>query len=186
MAGRKDITMRIGILGGGRVGGGLAATWQAAGHDVTISTRDTVAEVTRAADVVVLAVPAAAAADVLGAADSLDGKVLIDATNNLSGGPDGQAIGALAPGARIVKAFNTVFAQFFHDTPPARPASLVYCGDDAEAKAITASLIEALGFEPVDAGGSEQTAAVESFAKLVIGIAYRQGRGPFVYRFESA
>ena len=86
----------------------------------------------------------------------------------------------------MVKAFNTVFSQFFHDARPARPASLVYCGDEAEAKAITASLIEDLGFEPVDVGGSEHTAAVESFAKLVIGIAYRQSRGPFVYRFESA
>jgi predicted dinucleotide-binding enzyme len=178
--------MKIGVLGGGRVGGGLASTWQAAGNDVRISTRDTVTEVARTAEVVVLAVPAAAAFDVLAAAGTLDGKVLIDATNNLSGGPDGEAIAALVPGARVIKAFNTVFAQFFHDSPPERPASLVYCGDDADAKAVAAQLIEELGFEPVDVGGSEQTAAVESFAKLVIGIAYRQGRGPFVYRFESA
>lgn len=178
--------MKIGILGGGRVGGALAQTWREAGHDVTISTRETIAATAAEADALVVAVPCMAAQDVLTAAGHLDGKVVIDATNNLSGGPDGQEIAGFAPGARVVKAFNTVFSQFFHDVRPTRPASLVYCGDDADAKAVVASLIEDLGFEPVDAGGSEQTAAVESFAKLVIGIAYRQGRGPFVYRFESA
>lgn len=142
------------------------------------------AETAQGADVVVLAVPAAAAPDVLAVAGSLDGKVLVDATNNLSGGPDGTEVGALAPGARVVKAFNTVFATFMHDTPPERPASLVLCGDDANAKATVAELVRAVGFEPVDAGGAERTHEVEAFARLVIGIAYRQGRGPFVYRFE--
>ncbi|HLG07317.1 MAG TPA: FAD-linked oxidase C-terminal domain-containing protein [Gaiellaceae bacterium] len=56
--------------------------------------------------------------------------------------------------------------------------------DDA-AKATVAQLISDAGFEPVDAGGSDATPLLEAFAKLVIGIAYRQGRGPFVYRFQS-
>jgi hypothetical protein len=178
--------MRIGILGGGRVGSALAATWAAKGHDVAVSTRDTLAETAAGADAIVLCVPASAAADVLRAAGDLSDAVLIDATNNLSGGPDGLAIASLAGRARVVKAFNTVFATFMHDTPPSRPASLVYCGDDAAAKAVVAGLIEDAGFEPVDAGGSEQTPLVEAFARLVIGIAYRQGRDPFVYRFEAS
>jgi predicted dinucleotide-binding enzyme len=36
--------VRIGVIGGGRVGSGLAATWKADGRDVVVSTRDTVAE----------------------------------------------------------------------------------------------------------------------------------------------
>jgi predicted dinucleotide-binding enzyme len=71
-----------------------------------------------------------------------------------------------------------------HDTPPSPPATLVYSGDDAEAKATAAELISDAGFDAWDAGGSETTPLVEAFAKLVIGIAYRQGRGPFVYRFQ--
>ena len=176
--------MKIGVIGGGRVGGALAATWRERGHDVLVSTRDTVAETAAASEVVVLAVPASAAAEALGAAGALDGKIVVDATNNLSGGPAGLEIASLAPGARYVKAFNTVFSTFMHDTPANPPASLVYCGDDAEAKAAIAELIADTGFEPVDAGGSDTTPLVEAFAKLVIGIAYRQGRGPFVYRFE--
>jgi predicted dinucleotide-binding enzyme len=73
-----------------------------------------------------------------------------------------------------------------HDTPPARRASLVFCGDDESAKAVVARLIEDAGFEPVDAGALEQAPDVEALARLVIGIAYRQGRGPFVYRFEPS
>jgi predicted dinucleotide-binding enzyme len=176
--------MRIAVLGSGRVGGALAETWREAGHDVAVSSRETVAETATAGDVVVLAVPAAAAPDVLAAAGSLDGKVLVDATNNLSGGPDGREIAALVPGARVVKAFNTVFSTFMHDTPPERPASLVFCGDDDEAKRAVAELIRAAGFEPVDAGGSARSPDVEAFARLVIGLRYEQGREPFVYRFE--
>ncbi len=60
--------MKIGVLGGGRVGGALAHAWQAAGHTVTVSTRETIAETVAGADVVLLAVPCLAAAEVLGAA----------------------------------------------------------------------------------------------------------------------
>ncbi len=177
--------MRIGVIGGGRVGGALAASWREKGHHVVVSTRETIAETAAAGDVVVLALPAAAAPDAVARAGSLQGKVLVDATNNVSGGPSALEIAALAPDARYVKAFNTVFATFMHDTPPATPATLVYCGDD-DAKSIVGDLIADLGFEPVHAGGREVAPLVEAFAHLVIGIAYRQGRGPFVYRFQPS
>ncbi len=176
--------MKIGVIGGGRVGGALAARWQAAGHEVALSTRETVAETAAGKDVLLFAVPATVAKEALAAAAPPAGTILVDATNNLSGGPDGLTLAAGAEGARYVKAFNTVFAQFF-SAPPLPPASLVYCGDDGEAKEVAASLIRDAGFEPVDAGGSEVTPLVEAFAKLVIGIAYRQGRGPFTYRFDA-
>jgi len=176
--------MRIAVLGRGSVGGALAATWAGRGHDVAVSTRETIAETVGDRDVVVLAVPATAAEEVLAQAGPLDGRLLVDATNNLSGGPDGLAIAALAPGARVVKAFNTVFATFMHDTPPERPSSLVLCGDDADAKETVGQLARDAGFAPIDAGGGDQTPLLEAFARLVIGLAYRQGLGPVVYRFE--
>jgi 8-hydroxy-5-deazaflavin:NADPH oxidoreductase len=176
--------MRIGVIGGGRVGSALAATWREHGHQVALSTRETVAETANAGEVVVLAVPATAAAEALAQAGSLVGKVVVDATNNLGGGPSGLEIAALIPDARYVKAFNAMFSTFMHDTPPASLAALVYCGDDAEAKAAVATLITDIGLEPVDAGDSDATPLVEAFAKLIIGIAYRQGRGPFIYGFQ--
>ncbi len=177
--------MNIGILGGGRVGGALAQNWKNAGHTVTISTRETVAETAAGAEVLLLAVPCTAAADVLAAAGNIDGKVLIDATNNLSGGPNGAEIASMARGAHTVKAFNTVFAQFFAD-PPATPPTLVFAGDDKAAKDTVAVLVRDAGFDPVDAGDHVQAADLEAFARLVIGIAYRQGRRPFVYRFGAS
>lgn len=174
---------RIGVIGGGRVGGALAERWREAGHDVVVSTRETVGEALAGRDVVLLSVPCTAAAAILRAAGPLGDTVVIDATNNLSGGPDGLELAQLADGGRFVKAFNTVFAQFFAD-PVSPPASLVVCGDD-DAKAIAAGLARDAGFEPVDAGRADVTPLVEAFAKLVIGIAYSQGRGPFVYRFEA-
>jgi predicted dinucleotide-binding enzyme len=179
--------MKIAVLGGGRVGSALAESWRERGHEVSISTRETIAKTATAGEIVVLAVPATAATDVLGEAGSLDGKILVDATNNLSGGPAGLVIAAeLAPDARYVKAFNAVFSTFMHDTPTDPPASLVYCGDDADAKEVVAGLIRDVGLDPVDAGGKEVTPLVEAFAQMIIGIAYAQGRGPFVYRFQPS
>ena len=77
--------LEIAVLGGGRVGSALADRWREAGHEVAVSSRKTVAQAAARAEVVVLAVPAAAAADVLAEAGPLGSAVLIDATNNLSG-----------------------------------------------------------------------------------------------------
>ena len=178
--------MRVGVIGGGRVGRALAASWSEKGHDVVVSTRETVAETAAAGDVLVVALPATEVAGALAQIASVEGKVAIDATNNLSGGPAGLEIAALMPSARYVKAFNTVFSTFMHAASLTTPPTLVYCGDDSDAKEIAAELIADLGFDPVDAGGAEVTPLVEAFAQLVIGIAYRQGRGPFVYRFGSS
>jgi predicted dinucleotide-binding enzyme len=178
---------RIGVLGGGNVGGGLAELWRQAGHDVRVSGRDTIAETAAFGDVVVLAVPDTAASEALSSAGSLAGKVLIDATNNLGGGPTGAEIAALVPDAEVVKAFNTVFARLYDRLGSETPApSMVLCGDDEEAKTTVALLARDAGYEPVDAGGIDAAADIEAFARLVIGIAYRQGHGPFFYHFDVA
>lgn len=176
--------MRIAVIGGGSVGGALARTWSERGHEVAVSTRDTVAETAATGEVVVLALPAGAVPAALAAVGDLGDRVLLDATNNLSGGPSGLEIAALAQGGRYVKAFNTVFATFMHDTPPETPASHLLCGDDEEAKALVARLSVDAGFEPVDVGGTEATPLLEAFARIVLAIR-RSGRDPFVYRFQE-
>lgn len=177
--------MKIAVLGGGRVGSALPDRWREAGHDLAVSSRETVADIAAGADVVLLAVPATAAADVLAQAGPLDATVLVDATNNLSSGSDAAEIAHLAGTMPAVKAFNTVFAQLFAE-PPASPARLVLAGEDTGAKTVVAALARDAGFEPIDAGGTDSVPLLEAFARLVIGIAYRQGRSPFVYRFEAS
>ena len=179
--------VKIGVIGGGRVGSALAETWREHGHDVGVSTRETVAETAEGAEVVVLALPAAAAPAALAQMRSLAGRILLDATNNVSGGPPGLELAALAPEARYVKALNTMFSTFMHDTRPGPPPPAHFlCGDDGAAKEAVARLVEDVGFEPVDVGGSEMTPHVEAMARILIAVAYRGGRGPFVYRLQPS
>lgn len=135
-----------------------------------------------------LATPWGAAQDALRAAGDLKGKILVDATNPLK--PDfsglalghttsaGEEVARWAPGARVVKAFNTIGAQHMTDPRIAgqRPSMFV-CGDDPAAKQTVAGLAEALGFEPVDAGPLTQARLLEPLAMLWISLAYAHGLG---------
>ena len=180
--------MKIGIIGRGNVGGGLARFWEQAGHDVVAAGRDGVADAVAHGDVIVLAVPARAVDDALASGGSLDGKVLVDATNDVARTRDSQAahVAELAPGARVVKAFNALFALTYDKLPELDPpAQIVYCVDDAEAKELVAQLARDAHLEPVDVGGLDQAPEVEGFARMIINLAYKQGFGPNVYRFEN-
>src|SRR5262245_19732412 len=93
----------------------------------------------------------------------------IDATNDLAAiWPSLAAhVAELAPGARVVKAFNASFAAIFENAEQVEPpANLVFCGDDEDAKATVAGLTRDIGLEPVDVGGLDQAANVEAFARM--------------------
>jgi hypothetical protein len=62
-------------------------------------------------------------------------------------------------------------------------ADMLIAGDDAQAKETVSQLMSDFGFRPVDAGGLDAASDMEAFARLVINLAYKQGRGPFTYRF---
>lgn len=194
--------MRIAIIGAGNVGGELATAAAAVGHDVTIvaaheenavkvaenvagaKAASTVAAAARDADVVVLAVPAAAAADVLGALGDVDA-VVVDATNPLndtfsdlttSGTSHAEQLAAAAPGVKLVKAFNTVFAsRLGNSDQDGQPLEGFYAGDDEEAKATVQRLLTSLGFRPIDAGGLRMARALEEMAFLNITLNVRNG-----------
>ena len=185
---QREQAMKIGSIGAGNVGSALSKRWAQAGHDVRTGGRDSVAEIAAHGDVVLLAVPADAVDAALEAAGPLDGKVLIDATNDLAGEWPSLAahVAELAPGAKVVKAFNASFAALFENAAQEDPpANLVYCGDDEGAKETVAGLIRDIGLEPVDVGGLDQAANVEAFARMNVNLAFGQGRGMFVYRFDT-
>ncbi|MBJ7471036.1 MAG: hypothetical protein JHD16_07015 [Solirubrobacteraceae bacterium] len=183
----SDGMLTIDVLGGGNVGGGLAARWRDAGHAVRIVGRDE--PIGADADVVLLAIPAAVVVGVVAErAEQLTGRVVIDATNDVSA-PSSDlagAIAAAAPGARVTKAFNTVFAALY-DEIAAHPggADMAWCGDDPEARTVTERLVQDAGFRPVDCGPLSAAPDLEGFARLVIRTAYTVGRGPFAYRFAA-
>ena len=177
--------MRIGIIGAGMIGGTAARLFAAAGHEVAVSnTRGpeslrglvreigpraraaTVDEAARFGDVVLLAVPWRSP-EALPAPDAVRGKVVIDDMNPYAAGGGMADLGDSTsseetvkrlPGARIVKAFNTIYYQHLAtqgrpDLPLAERRAIFVAGDDAEAKRVVTRLIEELGFAPVDTGG---------------------------------
>jgi 8-hydroxy-5-deazaflavin:NADPH oxidoreductase len=183
--------VRIGIIGAGRIGGNAARLFARAGHEVLLSySRDpakleaqaaeigasagTPADAARFGEVVMLSVPWTRVDDVLKEAGSLDGKIVVDTTNQF--GPDGleplpegrtaaQVNQARMPGARYTKAFNTLTsgfqAQAAGRTGPDRVAMFL-CGDDADAKAAVAALIDDAGFVAIDVGGTADAAIMEA------------------------
>jgi predicted dinucleotide-binding enzyme len=140
------------------------------------------------AEVIVVAVPWPEARTVLESLGELRGKILIDCTNplkpDLSGlATDGQdsaaeQIARWCPEARVVKAFNTASVKVMANPNfGGQPATMFYCGDDAEAKKVVRELIAEVGFEPVDSGPLTSARYLESLAMLYIHLAVKQGWG---------
>lgn len=181
--------MNLAIVGPGRIGGNVARRLAHAGHRVTLTfSRDPArlgqlaaeigaqvaapGDAVAGADVVILSVPWAAIDDALALAGDLTGRVVVDTTNPFGPGPKpagGQTAAAFnaarMPGARYAKSFNTLTADFQAQAagrPAERRAVQWLCGDDDEAKAIVAGLIEAAGYVAVDLGGTAECAVMEA------------------------
>ncbi|MFE5191034.1 NADPH-dependent F420 reductase [Streptomyces sp. NPDC056628] len=119
-----------------------------------------------AADLVVLAVGWPQIPDVAARLPRLDGTVVIDATNQFASPPPqlriadlgdltgSEYVASLLPGARVVKAFNSLFARYIAPDPrhAAGRQVLFLAGDDADAKNTVIGLTSAFGFAPVDLG----------------------------------
>jgi predicted dinucleotide-binding enzyme len=167
--------MRIGLLGSGVVGQTLASGYARHGHETRIGSRPTFAEVAEWADLCVLAVGGAHAVDVVtNVADSLAGKILIDATNPLdhsSGTPAlafgfddslGERVQRAAPAARVVKCYNIVGAPSMVDPQFGGVAPTMFiAGEDAAAKTQVAQLLEETGWESSDLGGIDAARYLE-------------------------
>lgn len=162
--------MDVAVIGAGRIGGNIAQRLSRAGHAVAVAfSRDqevlaglageigarasSPAEAVEVSDVVVLSVPWDAIPDALAQAGPLEGRIVIDTTNQfgLSAGPaPGQTAAtfnaARLPGARYTKSFNTLTAAFQRVGDPDLVQWL--CGDEVEAKVIVAGLIRDAGYTP--------------------------------------
>jgi predicted dinucleotide-binding enzyme len=200
--------MRIAVIGMGSVGGTLGRRWAGLGHTVTFGVKNpddgkakamaakighrasiaSVAEAVGEAEVVVLATPASANAEVIASAGDLSGKILIDVTNplkpDLSGltvGPDSsgaEVVARLAPRARIYKALNqTGFENMADPVFPTGRAAMFVAGDDAAGKAVVLKLVGDLGFEAIDAGDLRVARLLESLAMLWIHLMVRRKLG---------
>ncbi len=196
--------MKLATIGAGNIGKAIGAWAAKAGYDVVFSAKEeqhaqeaakavggkasavSVQEAAKVGDMVLLAVPYTAVKDVMKEIGPLlKGKVLIDATNPLAPDYSGLAVGfttsgaeeiqKLAPGAKVVKAFNTVFARIYQSQKPkleGATVSVFLAGDDKDAKSKVTDLVKKMGLDPVDAGPLRAARDIEPLAMLNINLGY--------------
>ena len=138
----------------------------------------------------ILATPYAAAIDALRTAlrgANGRGKTVVDISNPLTPDMSGLTVGHTTsaaeeiqraiPDTRVVKAFNTIFAQLLSAKAGRTKAQVLYAGNDAAAKDAVRGLIESAGFEAVDAGPLANARYLEPLGMLNIYLGYVAGRG---------
>jgi hypothetical protein len=202
--------MKIAFIGHGNVGGALADRMQRLGHEVVLAASnpqtDSVKKLlaknpalkvsapldaVRGAALVVLATPFQANVEILTPLQAaLAGKILIDCTNPVGPGlshglaskqSGTEAIQALLPETRVVKAFSIYGFENFEDSSfpgfAVRPV-MMFCGNDPAAKGTVAGLLRELGWEPLDVGGAEQALHLEHMTLLWVRMVRIGGRSP--------
>jgi len=182
--------MKIAIIGKGNVGTALS-TGLSGKHETKFGHRDPaepVAEAAKWGEVIILAVPHNNANDAIEEIRPYaDGKIVIDVINavdsnwklaiscNTSSAEETQK---KLPKARVVKAFNTVFARNQSTGKVGNEQiSAFIAGDDLKAKQIVAQLTRDIGFDPVDCGPLKAARYLEAMAILIINLAYEYGAG---------
>jgi len=202
----------IGIIGGtGHLGLGLGMRWAAARVPVVIGSRSPERarqaaaqiqaatgggpaagmgnlEAARAADLIVVTVPADAHVETLTTiAPAAEGKVVVDTTvpigsppSSVTPLPEGSAAERtqriIGPGARVVAAFHTVPASLLADLARPIDCDVLVCGDDAAAKARVVELAQALGARAIDVGALRQAHTLERLTALLVSAGRRVRR----------
>lgn len=192
--------MNLGIVGSGKVGGALGAWAAKTGYAVTFASRDEnharaaaqhaghgakalpLAALMDESELILLTLPyAEISTALLPERRRLAGKTLVDVTNPITADHRALAIGHTTSGAeeiakqfpeaRVVKAFNAVFAEVYASQNPTintQTISIFFAGDNAESKELVEELIGRLGFDPVDAGPLQNARYLEPLSLLNI------------------
>ena len=202
--------MKIAIIGAGNVCGALGANWAQKGHDIVFGARDpksektqalvqkigakaraaTVAEAAASADVIVLSTPWPATEAAVRSMGDLKGKIVLDATNPLTRGPDGIAleighaisggekVQGWAAGASVFKTLNTTgFGNMTNPEFKGVKSVMFVAGDDDANKPKVTKLVSDLGFDVIDAGPLRNARLLEAHAMLWIDLALVRGQG---------
>ena len=193
--------MKIAILGAGNIGGTMGKKWAAAGHDLVFGVRDvsspkvaallqemdgngradSVANALAFGNVVLIAIPYdAVAATVATHADSLAGKIIIDATNKFGAlvVNNLETIRQAVPTAVLFRAFNSLGWEIFANPQfDGVQVDHFYCGVDGEKRPLVEQLIADVGVRPVWVGGLETAPVVDALGTLWVTLAFQRGWG---------
>jgi predicted dinucleotide-binding enzyme len=211
------MSKHIAVIGAGNVGGNLGARLSTSGFPLKFGVKPgsdntallarcgkeaqatAVSEAAAWGEVVFLAVPGPVALEVAGSLKKeLEGKIIVDCNNPLiwkdgpiwAPPPEGSlaaAIAKAAPGARVVKGWNTFGAEFHGDpNVGGRPLEVMLAGDDAAAKQTLIEIGTKAGYRPIDAGPLRNAAVLENVAILWIHLAMAAGQGRnFAFMMQS-
>jgi predicted dinucleotide-binding enzyme len=199
--------MKIIVIGAGNMGAAFVKQFSRAGHQVSVTARDAAkaarvaaanpgakavptAGAAEGADAVVLATGYGDAVAALRGIGNLAGKVVVDITNPLTADYMGLTLGhstsaaeeiaKAVPGAEVVKAFNTVFAQVLGegaDFGNGRKVEVFVASDSERARQTARTIAESIGFAVVDAGPLRNARYLEPVAGLNIYLGYGAGFG---------
>jgi hypothetical protein len=193
--------MKIAVVGVGNIGRTLGLKWAERGHSVVFGVRDVnaqkvkaalsqatgavgatpVGEAVAAAEVVVFAVPGRVMDETVAEYKAqLDGKIVIDATNNI-GAAEMNSLAAFTNHSADVhyfRAFNSLgWENFAEPVLAGVQVDLFYCGDAGEGQLMVDDLIADIGLRPIYIGGRDQLAAVDALTRLWFALVMGQGRG---------
>jgi 8-hydroxy-5-deazaflavin:NADPH oxidoreductase len=185
------MSKKIAIIGKGNVGKALAEGLRRAGNEVRFGSTDPKESPRDASlwgEVVILAVPWSAHADIAKAVgNALDGKIVVDVSNVLTPSYElalgfttsgAEELQKLMPGAKVVKAFNTVFAQnMITGKLLGERLTVLVAGDDPAGKDIVRKLAEGIGFDSVDAGPLKSARYLEPLGMLNITLGFGMKMG---------
>jgi len=199
--------MNITVIGAGNMGAAFVKQLTRAGHKVAVTARNldkaqavaasnpgasavVIGNAAAQADAVVLATGYGDAVGALQSIGDLRGKVVIDITNPLTADYMGLTIGhstsaaeeiaKAVPGAEVVKAFNTVFAQVLAEGPELGQSQTVpvfVASNSPRAKQAARAVAKSMGFDVIDAGGLKNARYLEPVAGLNIYLGYGAGLG---------
>jgi hypothetical protein len=175
--------MKITVIGRGNVGGGLAARWRRAGHDVTELGSD--GGDASGSDAVLVAIPSSAIEDAFTKVTGIGDAAVIDATNAFTEREEG--FESLAHqikshvGGPVAKSFNCNYAALYDeiDGQRVRPGGL-YAAEEGAIEVVE-QLIGDAGYDPVSAGGLENARLLEDHLSFMGAISGNIGR--FFYRY---
>lgn len=180
--------MKIGIIGAGNIGSTIGASWEKAGHAVVHGLRDPskrtgAQSLERAlvhAQVVLLAVPGGVVVDLVRThGRAIDGKIVIDATNNFRGASANSwpELRTAVPNAHLYRAFNTYgWDVFANPVVGGVQPDHFYCGPEGEGKVAVERLIADAGLHPIWVGGVDQVETVDGVLRLWYALSRHRGR----------
>lgn len=182
--------MKIAIIGKGNVGSALSSGLSSK-HEIKFGHRDPkepVADAAKWGEVIILAVPFENANDAIEAVRPYaNGKIVIDVMNAI--GPNSELsircttssaeeTQKKLPNAKVVKAFNTVFAKNQSVGKIGNEQLTAFiAGDDSKSKETVAQMTRDIGFKPVDCGPLKMARQLEAMGNLIINLAFTYGMG---------